>query len=123
MFGRGLRMLFTAALVALAVGSAAQPRALGVQTGDPASGQILEGTLLEETEAVVEQVPGRLVVGFEENASSATVSAVIEEAEGTVTRSLPAIDASVIEIETGQRDEAVASLEGASAGGDVGAGS
>src|ERR671919_1272870 len=115
MFGRGLRMLFTAALVALAVGSAAQSRALGVQTGDPASGQILEGTLLEETEAGVEQVPGRLVVGFEENASSATVSAVIEEAEGTVTRSLPAIDASVIEIETGQRDEAVASLEAASA--------
>src|SRR5918996_1423755 len=115
MFGRGLRMLFTAALVALAVGSAAQPRALGVQTGDPASGQILEGTLLEETEAVVEQVPGRLVVGFEEDASSATVSAVIEEADGTLTRSLPAIDASVIEIETGQTDEAVASLQAAPA--------
>ncbi|MGH3047626.1 MAG: S8 family peptidase [Gaiellaceae bacterium] len=102
-------------MVGLAVVSATQPRALGVQTGDPASGQILEGTVLEETDSVVEQVPGRLVVGFEEDASSATVSAVIEEADGTVTRSLPAIDASVIEVEKGEREEAVASLEAAPA--------
>jgi subtilisin family serine protease len=107
----GLRLVFAAAGVAVAVVLFAPPRAVGEETGGSASGENVEGAVLEETEAAVQQVPDRLVVGFEESASSATVSAVIEEVDGTVTRSMPAIDASVIEVEEGQTGEAVASLE------------
>lgn len=114
MFGRGLHVVCAAAFVAAVVVSVAPPRAAGVETSDPAA-EIVEGTVLAETEVAVERVPDRLVVGFQESASSATVSAVIEEADGTVTRSLPAIDASVIEVEEGEREEAVASLEAAPA--------
>ena len=111
MSGRGLRLVFAAAGVAVAVVLFTPPRAVGEETGGSASGENVEGAVLEETEAAVQQVPDRLVVGFEESASSATVSAVIEEVDGTATRSMPAIDASVIEVEEGQTGEAVASLE------------
>lgn len=113
MSGRGLRLVLAAAGVAGAVVLVAPEGAVGEESGAPASGESVAGILLVETEEAVQQVPDRLVVGFEENASSATVSAVIEEVDGTVTRSLPTIDASVIEVEGGQREEAVASLEAA----------
>jgi subtilisin family serine protease len=115
MSGRGLLSVFAAAGVAGVVVLVAPPQAVGEETGGGASGESVEGTVLVETEVAVQQVPDRLVVGFEESASSATVSAVIEEVEGTVTRSLPVIDASVIEVEEGQTEEAVASLEAAAA--------
>jgi hypothetical protein len=108
-------LVFAAAGVAGSVVLVASPRAVGEGTSGAASGEIVEGTVLVETEVAVQQVPDRLVVGFEESTSSATVSAVIEEVDGRVTRSLPAIDASVIEVEEGEEDEAVASLEAAPA--------
>jgi subtilisin family serine protease len=115
MSGRGLRLVFAAVGVAGLVVLIAPPRAVGEETGGGASGEGVEGTVLVETEVAVQHVPDRLVVGFEESASSAAVSAVLEEVDGTVTRSLPAIDASVIEVEEGQTEEAVASLEAAPA--------
>jgi hypothetical protein len=115
MSGRGLSLVLAAAGMAGVLVLIVPPRALGVETGAAASGEVVEGTVLVDTEVAVQQVPDRLVVGFEESASSAKVLAAIEEVDGTVTRSLPAIDASVIEVEEGQEDEAVASLEAAPA--------
>jgi Subtilase family len=104
-------LALAAAGVAGAVVLAAPQGAVGDESGAPASGESVEGTLLVQTEDAVQEVPDRLVVGFEENASSAAASAVIEEVDGTVKRSLSAIDASVIEVEGGQSEEAVALLE------------
>jgi subtilisin family serine protease len=115
MVGHGLRLVAAAVAAAGLVVLLAPQVAAGEETGDSAGPESVEGTVLADTEAAVQFVPDRLVVGFEESASSATVASVIEEVEGTVKRSLPAIDASVIEVEAGQGDEAIASLEAAPA--------
>jgi subtilisin family serine protease len=115
MSGCGLRLVLAAACAAGLVGLLVAPSAVGQETGESASPEIVEGTLLPDTEEGVQYVPDRLVVGFEETASSATMSAVIEDVDGTITRSLPAIDASVIEVEDGETSEAIASLEAAPA--------
>jgi subtilisin family serine protease len=115
MSGHGLRLVLAAVGVAGLVVLVAATPAVGEGTDDPANAETVEGTILAETEQAVQYVPDRLVVGFEETASSATMSAVIEGVDGTVKRSLPAIDASVIEVQDGQADEAIASLEAAPA--------
>jgi subtilisin family serine protease len=112
---RGLRLVLAAASAAALVVLLVPPLAAGEDTGDSASPETVEGTVLAETHTTVQYVPDRLVVGFEETASSATMSAVIEGIDGTVKRSLPAIDASVIEVQDGQTSEAIASLEAAPA--------
>jgi hypothetical protein len=108
----GLRVVLAAAGAAGLIGLLAPPLAVG-QAEDPPGPETVEGTVLADTQTAVEYVPDRLVVGFEENASSTTMSAVIEDVDGTVKSSLPAIDASVIEVQDGQTSEAIASLEAA----------
>jgi subtilisin family serine protease len=115
MSGCGLRLVLAAAGAAGLVGLLAPPLAVGQETGAPASPETVEGTVLTETQDTVQYVPDRLVVGFEETASSAEASALIEDVDGTVKRSLPAIDASVIEVQDGKASEAIASLEAAPA--------
>jgi subtilisin family serine protease len=111
----GLRLVLAAACAAGLVGLLAPPLAVGQETGEPASPETVEGTVFAETEETVQYVPERLVVGFEETASSATISDVIDDVDGTIKRSLPAIDASVIEVQEGETSEAIASLEAAPA--------
>ena len=82
---------------------------------EPASPERVGGTVLTDTQETVEYFPDRLVVGFEETASSAEMSAVVEDVDGTIKRSLPAIDASVIEVQEGETSEATTSLEAAPA--------
>jgi subtilisin family serine protease len=115
MSGRGLRLVLAAAGAAGLVGLLAPPLAVGQETAEPASPETVEGTVLTDTQETVEYLRDRLVVGFEETTSSAEKSAVIEDVDGTIKRSLPAIDASVIEVQEGETSEAIASLEAAPA--------
>jgi subtilisin family serine protease len=115
MRGHGRRLVLAAFSAAGSVVLLAPPLAVGEETGDSAGPETVEGTVLAKTQAAVQYVPDRLVVGFDETASSETMAAVIEGVDGTVKRSLPAIDASAIEVQDGQADEAISSLEAAPA--------
>ena len=74
-------------------------------------GAAVEGTELADTQGAVAYAADQLVVGFEEDTSKAEVSEAAAEVEGTVTESLPAIDASVIDVPGGQASEAIAALQ------------
>lgn len=110
MSGRGLRWLLAVLGIAGLVGLLAPPSAVGDETGDSVSPDTVEGTMLAETQTAPQYVNDRLVVGFAETASPETMSAVIDGVDGTVTRSLTVIDARVIEVPDGEKDEAIASL-------------
>jgi subtilisin family serine protease len=111
MFGRGLRWLLAALGVAGLVGLLTPPLAVGDETGASVTSETVEGTLLAETQTAPQYVKDRLVVGFTETASSETMAAVIDGVDGTVKRSLTVIDARVIEVPEGEKDQAIASLE------------
>jgi subtilisin family serine protease len=111
MFVRGLRWLLAALGVAGLVGLLTPPLAVGDETGASVTSETVEGTVLAETQTAPQYVKDRLVVGFEESASSQAMSAAIDGVDGTVTRSLTVIDARVIEVPEGEKDEAIASLE------------
>jgi subtilisin family serine protease len=108
---RGLRLVVAVGAAAGLVLLLASPRADAQET----VGATLEGTVLVDTQGAVEYAPEQLVVGFEEAASSAAVSAAVEAADATITDSVPAIDASVVEVPDGQTNEAIAALEAAPA--------
>jgi subtilisin family serine protease len=74
-------------------------------------GAAVEGTELADTQGAVEYAADQLVVGFEEDATRTEVSQAVAEVDGTVTESLPAIDASVIDVPDGQASEAIAALQ------------
>jgi len=98
MSGCGLRLVLAAVGAAGLVGLLAPTLAVGQERGEQASPETVEATVLAETQETVQYVSDRLVVGFEETASSAPppppptpidtvaseVEAVVEEVEQTV---------------------------------------
>ena len=107
MFALGVRLGLAAATAAVLV---VLPASAVAQEGAG-----VEGTELADTQADVAYVTDQLVVGFEEDATKAEVSAAVAEVDGTVTESLPAIDVSVVEVSEGGASEAIAALESAPA--------
>jgi subtilisin family serine protease len=97
------------ATVALAIGLPAL--ALGDDATEPSAEATPEPISLVTNETAVEYAPGQLVVGLEEDATKTEVKTAVEEAGATVDQSIGAIDTKVLEVPTGQVEEAIDSLE------------
>ena len=83
--------------------------------GDDATGPTAEAApdpiSLVTNETAVEYAPGQLVVGIEDDATNTEVKTAVEDAGATVDQSIGAIDTKVLEVATGQVEEAIDSLE------------
>jgi len=96
------------ATAALAIGLPAF--ALGDDAADPPA-EAPNPISLVTNETTVEYAPGQLVVGLEDDATKAEVKTAVEDAGATVDQSIGAIDAKVLEVPTGEVEEAIDSLE------------
>jgi len=99
------------ATAALAIGLPAL--ALGDDAAEPPPEAAPDPITLVTNETTVEYAPGQLVVGLEDDATKAEVKTAVEDAGATVDQSIGAIDTKVLEVPTGQVDEAIDSLEDA----------
>jgi subtilisin family serine protease len=97
------------ATAALAIGLPAL--ALGDDTNGPSAEAAPDPISLVTNETAVEYVPGQLVVGLEEDATKTEVKTAVDDAGATVDQSIGAIDTKVLEVPTGQVEEAIDSLE------------
>jgi subtilisin family serine protease len=97
------------ATAALAIGLPAL--ALGDDASDPSTEAGPVPISLVTNETAVEYAPGQLVVGIEDDATKAEVKTAVEDAGATVDQSIGAIDTKVLEVPTGQVEEAIDSLE------------
>jgi len=97
------------ATAALAIGLPAL--ALGDDATDPSAEAAPEPISLVTNETAVEYAPGQLVVGLEDDATKAEVKTAVEDAGATVDQSIGAIGTKVLEVPTGQVEEAIDSLE------------
>jgi subtilisin family serine protease len=97
------------ATAALAIGLPAL--ALGDDASDPSTETGPDPISLVTNETAVEYAPGQLVVGIEDDATKAEVKTAVEDAGATVDQSIGAIDTKVLEVPTGQVEEAIDSLE------------
>jgi subtilisin family serine protease len=106
------RRRVTAALLATAALAIGLP---ALAHGDDATGPTAEAApdaiSLVTNETSVEYAPGQLVVGLEDDATKAEVKTAVEDAGATVDQSIGAIDTKVLEVATGQVEEAIDSLE------------
>lgn len=68
-------------------------------------------TILARNAAGVRYAPGRILVGFHEGASSARVDRAVDRTGARVRRSIPGLDARVLEVPDSEVDEAIQSLE------------
>jgi len=106
------RRRVTAALLATAALAIGLPAlALGDDATDPRAEAAPDPISLVTNETAVEYAPGQLVVGLEDDATKAEVKTAVEDAGATVDQSIGAIDTKVLEVPTGQVEEAIASLE------------
>jgi subtilisin family serine protease len=85
--------------------------ALGDDASDPSTEAGPDPISLVTNETAVEYAPGQLVVGIEDDATKAEVKTAVEDAGATVDQSIGAIDTKVLEVPTGQVEEAIDSLE------------
>jgi subtilisin family serine protease len=101
------------ATAALAIGLPALAR--GDDATDPSAEAAPDPIGLVTNGTTVEYAAGQLVVGLEEDATKAEVKTAVEDAGATVDQSIGAIDTKVLEVPTGQVEEAIESLEGSPA--------
>jgi hypothetical protein len=94
---------------ALAIGLPAL--ALGDDATDPSAEPSPDPIGLVTNETAVEYAPGQLVVGLEDDATKTEVKTAVEDAGATVEQSIGAIDTTVLEVPSGQVEEAIDSLE------------
>jgi subtilisin family serine protease len=85
--------------------------ALGDDATDPSAEATPDPISLVTNETTVEYAPGQLVVGLEDDATKAEVRTAVEDAGATVDQSIGAIDTKVLQVPTGQVEEAIDSLE------------
>ena len=101
------------ATAALAIGLPAL--ALGDDASDPSAEAAPHPISLVTNETAVEYAPGQLVVGLEDDATKAEVKTAVQDAGATVDQSIGAIDTKVLQVPTGQVEEAIDSLEDSAA--------
>jgi subtilisin family serine protease len=101
------------ATAALAIGLPAL--ALGDDATDPSAEGAPDPLSLVTNETAVEFAPGQLVVGLEDDATKAEIKTAVEDAGATVEQSIEAIDTKVLQVPTGQVEEAMDSLDDSAA--------
>ena len=97
------------ATAALAIGLPAL--ALGDNATDRSAEAAPDAISLVTNETAVEYAPGQLVVGLEDDATRADLKTAVQDAGATVDQSIGAIGTKVLEVPTGQVEEAIDSLE------------
>jgi subtilisin family serine protease len=106
------RRRLPAALLATAALTIGLPAlALGDDATDRSAEAAPDAISLVTNETAVEYASGQLVVGLEDDATRAEVKTAVEDAGATVEKSIGAIGTKVLEVPTGQVEEAIDSLE------------
>ena len=85
--------------------------ALGDDATDPSVDPAPDPISLVTNETTVEYAPGQLVIGLEDDATKAEVKTAVEDAGATVDQSIGPIDTKVLQVPTGEVEEAIDSLE------------